>query len=114
MLADCWVKLSSRPMGRLAILRKSGAGWGLDSEGLFGQAFQTDRGRFGQLEGVGGGLATGLRWMVGPSFQNGPRAAWSSRGSRWRAGNHVMVDLWAALSKRTTGPLAILREKGGN
>ena len=31
-------------------------GWKLDNGGLLGQAFQTDHGPFGHLEGVGGGL----------------------------------------------------------
>ena len=43
-------------MDRLAILRESVVGWKLDNGGLLGQAFQTDHGPFGHLEGVGGGL----------------------------------------------------------
>ena len=38
------------------ILRESVVGWKLDNGGLLGQAFQTDHGPFGHLEGVGGGL----------------------------------------------------------
>ena len=58
MMVDCLAKLSKRTMDGLAILRESVVGWKPDNGGLLGQAFQTDHGAFGHLEGVGGGLET--------------------------------------------------------
>jgi hypothetical protein len=45
-------------MDRLAILRESVVGWKLNKGGFSVQAFQTDHGPFGHLEGVGGELET--------------------------------------------------------